>query len=357
LDPIYYIFFKKQNKEIRCHKKLVIFRFKSRFLKKYQVKKYNSEFNTLWNEFVAKSKNATFLFHRDFMEYHQDRFEDFSILVFDDNQQIIAVLPANKVGDALFSHQGLTYGGVLLQEKTKLSDCILIVKSVFEYLYALGFKRLIFKEIPTIYNQIPSDELKYLMFLMQGNLVRRDVLSVLDLSNNFTFSRDRKNGIKRGIKNNLIVKEESNFASFWNEILIPNLSEKHQAKPVHSLEEIQYLHSKFSKNIRQFNVYQNDKIVAGTTIFETNLVAHSQYISGNSDKNELGSLDFLHDYLISNVFKDKKYFDFGISNENQGKNINEGLLYWKESFGARSITQDFYEVNIENHNLLDNVLL
>ncbi|WP_445714999.1 GNAT family N-acetyltransferase [Flavobacterium sp.] len=326
-------------------------------MKKFQVKKYSSEFNTLWNEFVAKSKNATFLFHRDFMEYHQDRLEDFSLLIFDEDQQLMAILPANKVDNTLFSHQGLTYGGILLDEKIKLSDCISITKSVFEYLSAFGFKKLIFKEVPTIYHQLPSDELQYLMFVLQGNLVRRDVLSVLDLKSQFVFSRDRKNGIKRGLKNNLIVKEEADFKSFWNEILIPNLALKHQAKPVHTLEEIQYLYSKFPNNIRQFNVYQNDKIVAGTTVFESKLVAHSQYISGNSDKNELGSLDFLHDYLISNVFKDKKYFDFGISNENQGKNINEGLMYWKESFGARSITQDFYEVPIENHIFLDNILL
>ncbi len=324
---------------------------------KYQIQKYSNEHYKEWNNFVAHAKNATFLFHRDFMEYHQDRFEDYSLLLFDDNQELIAVLPANRVGETLFSHLGLTYGGIVLQEKTKLSDFISIAKSVFEYLDALGFKKLMVKEIPTIYNQIPSDELKYLMFLMQGNLVRRDVLSVLDLTSNFSFSRDRKNGVKRGIKNNLAVKEEANFELFWNEILIPNLEVKHQAKPVHSLEEIQLLFSKFPKNIRQFNVYQNDKVVAGTIVFETDLVAHSQYISGNSDKNELGSLDFLHDYLISNVFKDKKYFDFGISNENQGKNINEGLLYWKESFGARAITQNFYEVEIKNHILLDNVLL
>ena len=324
---------------------------------KYHVEKYSSIRYDLWNEFVANAKNATFLFHRDFMEYHKDRFEDFSLLIFDDSQELIAILPSNRVGETLFSHQGLTYGGIVVCEKTKLSDFILVTKSILEFLNAKGFQKIIFKEIPAIYNLIPSDELQYLMFLMHGNLVRRDVLSVVDLKTNFTFSRDRKNGIKRGIKNNLVVKEESNFESFWNGILIPNLANKHQAKPVHSLEEIQYLHSKFPKNIRQFNVYQNNKIVAGTTIFESDLVAHSQYISGDLDKNELGSLDFLHDYLISNVFKDKKYFDFGISNENQGKNINEGLLYWKESFGARAITQDFYEVEIKNHTLLDNVLL
>jgi hypothetical protein len=326
-------------------------------MKSYTIRKYQSSDYLIWNEFVANAKNATFLFHRDFMEYHKDRFEDFSLLVFDEKNHLKAILPANRVGDNLYSHQGLTYGGILLQHNIRLSDFVSIAKSIFQFLKVLEFKKIIFKLIPSIYSQIPSDELQYLSFLLNGNLVRRDVLSVLDLNSSFIFSLDRKNGIKRGIKNDLKIKEESNFESFWNEILIPNLSEKHQAKPVHSLEEIQYLHSKFPKNIRQFNVYKNSKIVAGTTIFETNLVAHSQYISGNSDKSELGSLDFLHDYLISNVFKDKKYFDFGISNENQGKNINEGLLYWKESFGARSVTQDFYEVNIENYILLENVLI
>ena len=291
------------------------------------------------------------------MEYHSDRFQDFSLLIFDEKNTLKAILPANRVEDVLHSHQGLTYGGIVIHEKTKLSDFISIAKSILEFLNAQQFQKINFKEIPTIYNQIPSDELQYLMFLMQGNLIRRDVLSVVDLKTNFSFSRDRKNGIKRGVKNDIIVKEESNFELFWNEILTPNLEAKHQAKPVHSLEEIQYLYSKFPKNIRQFNVYQNDKIVAGTTIFETDLVSHSQYISGNSDKNELGSLDFLHDYLISNVFKDKKYFDFGISNENQGQNINQGLLFWKEGFGARTIVQNFYEIETKNYTLLENVLI
>ena len=326
-------------------------------MKKYCIQKYCSDNYHLWNEFVAHAKNATFLFHRDFMEYHSDRFQDFSLLIFDEKNTLKAILPANRVEDVLHSHQGLTYGGIVIHEKTKLSDFISIAKSILEFLNAQQFQKINFKEIPTIYNQIPSDELQYLMFLMQGNLIRRDVLSVVDLKTNFSFSRDRKNGIKRGVKNDIIVKEESNFELFWNEILTPNLEAKHQAKPVHSLEEIQYLYSKFPKNIRQFNVYQNDKIVAGTTIFETDLVSHSQYISGNSDKNELGSLDFLHDYLISNVFKDKKYFDFGISNENQGQNINQGLLFWKEGFGARTIVQNFYEIETKNYTLLENVLI
>ena len=139
--------------------------------------------------------------------------------------------------------------------------------------------------------------------------------------------------------------------------LIPNLEKRFNKKPVHSLAEIEQLHQQFPNQIKQFNVYYKDEIVAGTTIFETKTVAHAQYISATENKQELGSLDVLFHHLIHTVFKEKRYFDFGISNENQGQNINEGLLYWKESFGARTITQDFYSLHTANHNLLDAVLL
>src|SRR5690606_11014090 len=172
-----------------------------------------------------------------------------------------------------------------------------------------------------------------------------------------SLASNRKEGVKRGEKNNLIVKEVNTFDEFWNQILIPNLQEKHQANPVHSLEEITYLHKKFPKNIRQFNVYYDTKIVAGTTIFETKHVAHSQYISGNAAKNNLGSLDFLHFYLLNTVFKEENYFDFGTSNEYQGERINQGLSFWTETCGAHTVTQDFYTINTENYHKLNDVLV
>ena len=147
------------------------------------------------------------------------------------------------------------------------------------------------------------------------------------------------------------------FEEFWNQILIPNLTQKHHAKPVHSLEEIIKLKALFTENIRQFNVYQSGIIVAGTTIFETTNVAHCQYISGKEGKNELGGLDLLFYQLISETFKNKRFFDFGTSNENQGRKLNNGLSFWKESFGASTIVHDFYEVETSNGSLLEIVLL
>lgn len=327
-------------------------------MKNYKIQLYNSNNFEVWNEFVANAKNATFLFHRNFMEYHKDRFEDYSIMVLDKKDNLIAILPANRIQSTVYSHQGLTYGGLVLNEKTKLSEVILIFKAILEFLNTNGITTLALKIIPSIYNNYPSDELEYLCFLLKAELTRRDALAILDLENKISVSRVRKRGIERGVSNGLVVKQVSEFSEFWNELLIPNLKERYNVLPVHNLEEITYLHSKFPNEIKQYNVYEDAKIVGGVTIFETKNVIHPQYISGNKAfNNESGGLDFLYNYLISEVYKNDKYFDFGISNENEGKNLNESLHYWKESFGARTIIQNYYSINTAHFLNLENVLL
>ena len=323
---------------------------------KYTVRKYSKTDLKTWNEFIAQAKNATFLFHRDFMEYHKDRFEDYSLMVFD-GEKLVAILPANKSGETVYSHQGLTYGGLVYNDKIKLVSVIQIFKTVLFFLNENSIQKLQLKLIPSIYHQKPSEELNYILFLLESRIIRRDALSVIDMFQPFLLSKIRKRGVKTGINNGLIIKEVNDLDDFWNKILIPNLTQKHQAKPVHSLEEITKLKALFPEKIRQFNVYEKDVIVAGTTIFETTTVAHSQYISGKDDKNQLGAIDFLFYHLISEVFQNKRFFDFGISNENQGQNLNQGLSYWKESFGASTIVQDFYEVETSNFNRLETVLI
>ena len=324
-------------------------------MNKYTIKQYESKDYERWNSFVGKAKNGTFLFYRDFMEYHANRFRDYSLIVLD-GEKWVAVLPANVVGNEVFSHQGLTYGGLVYTEKLKLASVIETFKSILSFLNDNKIEQLQLKLIPSIYHQKPAEELNYALFLAEAKLVRRDSLAVIDLSKPYTISKTRKECIRRGIKNNLVIQEELNFKLFWNEVLEPNLDKKHQAKPVHSLAEIEMLQQKFPSNIRHFNVYQGDKIVAGTTIFISENVAHPQYVSGMDNKNELGSLDFLYHHLITSVFKDKRFFDFGISNEEHGKKLNEGLVFWKESFGASTIVQDFYEVETINFTKLENVL-
>ena len=324
-------------------------------MKQFSVRKYTSTDKQEWNDFVSKAKNATFLFHRDFMEYHQDRFDDYSLII-EDDKNWVAVLPANRVGNELFSHQGLTYGGLVYKDSLKLENVLSVFKSLLKMLQANDVNKLAIKLIPTIYCDFFSDELNYALFLTEAKLTRRDTLAVLDLSKEIKLSKNRKQGIRRGKKNELKIKEENDFASFWSTVLIPNLKNKHQATPVHSLAEITALKHKFPLNIRQFNVYKENELIGGTTVFESKNVAHLQYISATINKNEYGTLDFLYYYLITEVFKNKPFFDFGVSNEEQGKSINGGLSFWKESFGANIVTQDFYEVDTTNFTKLEQVI-
>ena len=324
-------------------------------MKNYTIKRYESTDYKNWNVFVDTAKNATFLFHRDFMEYHQDRFEDYSLIVLDGNRWV-AILPANGVGTTLFSHQGLSYGGLVYDDKVKLANCIEIFKKLLFFLQSNGIEKLQIKMIPSIYHNQPAEELNYALFLVNATLIRRDSLSVIDRLFTNTLSTVRQRGIKSGIKNQLVIKEVASFDDFWEKVLVPNLEIKFDVKPVHSLEEITKLKRLFPNNIRQFNVYHEGDIIAGTTIFESKNVAHCQYISTQKSKKELGGLDYLFNYLITDVFKSKQFFDFGNSNINSGRNLNSGLSYWKESFGAGTVVHDYYEVETSKYSLLDNSL-
>lgn len=322
----------------------------------YTVKKYSENDKALWKSFLRTSKNATFLFERDFMEYHADRFEDYSLMVFK-KSKLVGLLPANRLENRLYSHSGLSYGGLILDTKIKLKEVAAVFKSILQFLNTEGIETLHIKLLPEIYSTIPAEEMEYLLFITEANLTRADVLSVIDNRNPLKIASNRLEGVKKAQKHELTILEGTDFDPFWNKILLPNLRSRHGAEPVHKVQEMNKLAMSFPENIKQFNVFKENKIVGGATIFESENVAHVQYISANEDKQQLGTLDFLFQFLIKERYKEKQYFDFGTSNENQGKNINEGLLYWKECFGARSVIQKFYEVKTVNYNKIDSIFI
>lgn len=320
-------------------------------MKSFQTRRYTSEDALAWNAFVSQAKQASFLFHRDFMEYHQHRFQDYSLIILDE-EKWVAVLPANRVEDFVFSHQGLTYGGLIYEDKTRLETVIEVFRNILIFLEADGVSKIQVKPIPDIYHVAPAEELSYALFLAQAQLIRRDALAVIDLSKPIKISEIRKRGIKKGVQHQLSVQEKMSFDDFWNLILIPNLRDKHELTPVHTAAEMTLLKSYFPMNVRQFNVYDQEELVGGTTIFVTPQVVHVQYIAAKNGESNQGNLDFLFHHLMTNIFPNKKFFDFGCSNEEQGKKLNTGLSYWKESFGAGTVIQDFYELPVANHRFL-----
>jgi len=310
-----------------------------------KIIKYSKEYKDQWDNFVKQAKNSHFFFHRDYMEYHSDRFEDFSLLFFDKKDKLIALLPANIKDDTLYSHQGLTFGGFLVDYKMKTAIMLDIFAKLKEFLKEKGIRKLIYKCIPYIYHKLPAEEDRYTLFINDAKLFRRDVTATIDLTNKIKYQEQRKRAIKKAIKNGLIVEKSKDFEQYWK-ILEKTLKDKHNSKPVHSVDEIIKLHNLFPENIKLFITKKDNEILAGTVIFENENIVHTQYLANSEKGRELGALDLVIDELINEVYKDKKYFDFGISNENNGRYLNIGLINQKEGFGARAVVHDFYELKI-----------
>jgi len=280
------------------------------------------------------------------MEYHSDRFEDYSLLFFNDKDKLIALLPANIQNDILYSHQGLTFGGFLVDHKMKTAVMLDLFTELKSFLKEKNIKKVIYKCIPYIYHKLPSEEDRYALFINNARLFRRDVTSTICINNQIKYSKGRKWIINKALKNGLTVEKSEDFEQYWK-ILEETLKNRHNSKPVHSLDEIVKLYNLFPKNIKLFVAKKDNKILAGTVIFENETIVHTQYLANSDKGRELGALDLVIDRLINEVYKDKRYFDFGISNEDNGRYLNIGLINQKEGFGARAVVHDFYELKIE----------
>lgn len=306
---------------------------------------YSKSLSIQWDNFVSSSKNATFLLYRDFLEYHKDRISDFS-LIFLKKNRIIGILPANKKNEStIWSHQGLTYGGIITDENMtsplmlELFDCLML------FLADQGFKEFIYKPIPHIYHRMPSEEDLYALFRHHAELISRNISSCIYNNTSVSYSQLRKRGIKKALNRGLTISESNNFTLFW-QILEVNLLQKHGVKPVHSLDEIQYLKLKFPNNIKLFEVGYMEQIIGGCVTFETDKVVHIQYISASEGGKQAGALDLLFDQLIKKAQSEGKHFDFGTSTEQGGNILNEGLISQKEGFGARGIVYDTYRLKL-----------
>jgi hypothetical protein len=306
--------------------------------------KYTPEYETLWDNFVSASKNGVFLFYRDYMEYHSDRFHDHSLMFFK-NGKLVGLMPGNANKGILNSHEGLTFGGIISDDDMKTSMMMEIFEKLISHCKGEHFTHLMYKTIPYIYHQLPAEEDLYCLFRHKAKLIGRCVNSSVQMPLNMKYTKERIRTIKKAKSNNIVVKQSFDFETFMN-IQERILLERHGAKPVHSLDEISRLAERFPNNIKLFASFKDDLMIAGSIIFESTNVAHAQYAADSDQGWSMGALDLVFDYLIADYYKDKKYFDFGGSTEKLGQILNGGLVRHKEGFGARAVTQDFYRVTI-----------
>lgn len=314
---------------------------------------YTNQLKDEWDSFVRLSKNGTFLFERGFMDYHSDRFDDCSLMIYEDNS-LLALLPANwdEASRTVYTHQGLTYGGlVYTTDATEMQVIRCLQGALLWYLDFLNAANFVYKPVPYIYTDSPSQEDLYALFRAGARLHSRGVSSVVDINNPLRMRKLRLRGAKKAIDNGLYIDRMTDgdwatLEDYWR-LLTAVLEEHHQVKPVHTVEEMKLLMTRFPLNIKLFLVRCEREIVAGCLVFITKRVAHIQYIASGDKGREKGALDLLFRHLINERFKSMAYVDFGISTEYGGQVLNEGLIFQKEGFGGRAVCYDSYELEID----------
>ena len=315
------------------------------------ITRYDISKKQAWDSFVEDSKNGTLLFLRDYMDYHSDRFSDHSLMVYDAHDKLIALLPANENGEMFYSHQGLTYGGYILSKHVRAADVLEMFRNTIDYLKEKGFSTWHYKQIPTCYHLCPAEEDEYALWRCGAILESCLISTTIPLNGCNIYpetERRRKRGKVKAQEAGYEITESTDFDMFWP-IMEYNLDSRYGVKPVHTVEEMKLLHSRFPERIRLFLAKKDGKPEAGCIAYMANAACvHIQYGHATPQGKHDGALDLLY-LLLVDKFREMglRYMDFGNSNEQGGLYLNENLIAQKEGFGGRGVVYKQYNLRIK----------
>lgn len=308
----------------------------------FTIKRYTAADEKAWNSYVATARNATFLFNRGYMGYHADRFQDHSLLFYVGNK-LHSLLPAHEKGDCFCSHKGLTYGGLIMNMDVTAADVVQLFIELNDYLRENGFQHVVYKPVPWVYHQVPSEEDLYPLFWQcHARVTSRDVGTAIALQQHIRWRRLRRRSLRHAQEAGIVVERSEDYGTFW-QILTNNLRSSYGVSPVHTLDEIKLLHSRFPREMVLYAACLEGQMVGGLLVYLSPQVVHAQYSSATPQGKELGAMDALYDYVINHEYPDYTYLDFGRSTEGDGSVLNATLVSQKEGFAGRTICYDTYE--------------
>lgn len=308
------------------------------------IQPYRAEDELQWNAFNSGARNGHLLFDRRFLDYHSDRFVDAS-LIFRKNGEVIGILPANRSGEFIHSHQGLTFGGLAVGHSHCAEAMEMLDLSIKSW-RSSGARCLRYKPLPSFYQNRPSQDDLYWLARTGARLVRRDVSTTIALANPGPISSRRRRGAAKAIKTGLSFGWSQDWPAFW-QLLTTVLAERHGTSPVHSVAEISLLAKRFPNHIRLCVASAGGAVFAGVVLFIWGSVWHAQYIACGQEGRATGALDGLFLNLIQLATDaGAAYFDFGISTEENGTVLNNGLITQKEEFGGTATIYDSYEIEL-----------
>jgi hypothetical protein len=315
----------------------------------FSFRPYRAADEAAWNALVAAGPNGTLLFDRGFMGYHADRFDDASLLI-ERRGRLVAVLPAHRMGARVASHGGLSYGGLVLADTLGQQLTWELLQAMQAYWRAQGVTELLYKTVPSIYHRLPCEEDRWALWRCGGQLVRRDALAVIGPTpahwpasrrRPITRATRQRAELALGSHAGCSASAVDDWSAFWR-LLEHELQARHGSRPVHSIGEIRLLAARFPGSISMLWARWSEQLVGGLVLFETPTVVHLQYMAADDQGRRRAALDLLLERAIAHAQAAGKWFDFGHSNEDEGRALNPGLTFYKESFGASTVVHDHY---------------
>ena len=317
----------------------------------FAVTPYAPEYEGLWDNWCGDAGNSTFLHSRRFLGYHGGRFDDASTLIYNSGR-LVGILPAARTPHEptlVVSHPGATYGGVVHQGWLGGERMIEAFECLKAHYHQLGYTKLLYKPLPHAYARVPSQDDLYALFRLGARRVRCDLSCAIDLSARRAPSERRQRGLKKALKSVTLASGSEVLADLWN-VLDENLERKHDAKPIHSLDEMALLIRRFSNNIQLRCAIIDGRVEAGIVLFTSANVWHAQYIASSEKGYAVSALDAVFEAAIDEARKScARYFDFGTSNEDNGFVLNEGLYRFKSEFGGGGVVHEHYELMLSGN--------
>ncbi len=311
-----------------------------------EISPYDPSQADAWNALVAVAPTATLLHDRRYMDYHADRFTDCSLMARDSHRRLVAVLPACAQADTVVSHAGLTYGGWLTDPRHVATALMLEIFDAMRSAYrSMGFSRLRYKPVPTIYHTYPAQDDIYALFRNGAAVESVGISAAVDLSRPLAFDSNATRGARAAAKAGVIAGPSRDLAAFWK-ILTEVLSSRYGKRPVHTLAEMELLVSRFPGLINLHAATADGEMVAGTLVYVAGPVAHAQYIAASPRGKELKALPMVM-ADVARCYADRcRYLDFGISTEQGGRYLNEGLARQKNGMGGRGVAYESYLMDL-----------
>lgn len=308
-----------------------------------QVLRYHPTLAGPWADVLGCAKNAIFQFDRGFIEYHGDRFVDMSAIAYIDDRPV-AIMPAavDAQTGKVTSHPGLTFGGPAFVRDLRGDAAIEVVEALLDAFRDWGGTSCLVKLLPATFASYPAAEADYALWRRGFRLVRRDLSSLLPLATGLPFNESKRQAVKKARKHGVAVSSVTldRFHSLLEAVLL----EQHGVKPVHSKAELGLIQGRFPENILIRAASVDDQLLAATLVFNYGHVWHTQYLASSAEGRGLGALDLVISEVIREAIEAKAaYLSFGTSTEAQGRELNCGLLWQKESYGARALVHDFLE--------------